>query len=184
MVSEDSQDLGWLPIIHRLCDLSDLDEAEPRQVSPLTHQVDDLCELLKVFPLQRSQRIFPEERDDNTPQVCKSTDIIPAEILPVIILPTIHIYLAASEEAAHLIQDSTTTRGLHNHKAGLYLPAHCHASVAKDRATKAALSVDESDDPSLVQESFLLVYRISHIVTASHTQVLQPGCITHCVDGE
>ncbi len=33
--------------------------------------------------------------------------------------------------------------------------------------------------PALVQESFLLIFRISHIVTAVHEQVVQQGCITH-----
>jgi hypothetical protein len=37
--------------------------------------------------------------------------------------------------------------------------------------------------PALVQESFLLIFRISHIVTAVRYQVIQQGCITN-VDGE
>jgi hypothetical protein len=32
----------------------------------------------------------------------------------------------------------------------------------------------------LVQESFLLIFRISHIVTAAHHAVLQQRCITAC----
>ena len=65
MVSEDSQDLGWLPMIHRLCNLGDLHEARPRQVSSLIHQIDDSYELLEVFSLRRSQQMFLEKRDDD-----------------------------------------------------------------------------------------------------------------------
>jgi hypothetical protein len=63
------------------------------------------------------------------------------------------------------------------------LPAKRHALVAKDRTAEAALSVDKADDPSLVQESFLLIFRISHFVTAAHGAVVQLSCIT-TVDGE
>ena len=180
MVSEDSQDLGWFPMIHRLSDLSDLYEARPRQVSPLTHQIDDSYELFEVFPLRRSQRMFTEEWDDYIPQVRKSTDVVPVEILPVIIVSTIHVDLAAPKVAAQLFQDRTTTGALHNHEGRLDLPVKPHASVAKDRTAEAALSIHETDDPSLVQEPFLLIFRISHIVTAAHQPVLQQRCITAC----
>ena len=180
MVSEDSQDLGWLPMIHRLGDLGDLGEAMPRQVSSLIHQIDDSYELLEVFPLRRSQRMFLEKRDYHIPQVRKSPDVIPVQILPVIILPTIHVHLAASEEAAKLFQDRLTAGSLHNHKGWLDLPAKRHALATKDRTAKTALSLDKADDPSLVQESFLLIFRISHIVTAAHQPVLQQRCITAC----
>jgi hypothetical protein len=178
MVSEDSQDLGRFPMIHRLSDLSDLDEARPRQVLPLTPQIDDSYELFEVFPLRRSQRMFTEDWDDYIPQVHKPTDVVPVEILPVIIASTIHVHLAAPKEAAQLFQDRTTAGAPHNHEGWLDLPAHRHASVAKDRTAEIALSIDETDDPSLVQESFLLVFRISHFVTAVHGEVTQRGCIT------
>ncbi len=153
------------------------------QVSPLIHELDDSYELLEVFLLRSSQRMFEEERDYHVPQVRKSADVVPVEILPVIVLPTIHVHFAASEEAAQLFQDRTTAGTLHDHKGRLDLPVERHASVAKDRTAKAALSVDETDDPSLVQESFLLIFRISHIVTAVHGTVLQQRCIT-AVNGE
>jgi len=63
----------------------------------------------KSSRFEGSQRMFLEERDDVIPQVRKSTDREPGEILPVIVLPMIHVHVAASEEAAHLFQDRTTT---------------------------------------------------------------------------
>ena len=98
-------------------------------------------------------------------------------------MTSIHVHLAASEEAAKLFQDRPTTGSLHNHKGRLDLPAKRHALVAKDRAAKTALSVDKADDPSLVQESFLLIFRISHFVTAAHGALIQLRCI-NAVDDE
>jgi hypothetical protein len=57
---------------------------------------------------------------------------------------------------------------LDNREARLNLPAHRHNPITKDRATKAALSVYESHDPSVAPESFLLIVRTSHIVTVIH----------------
>lgn len=178
MVSEDSQDFGWLSMIHRFCYLTDLDQARPCQVLPSIYQIDDSYELVEVFPLRGSQRMFLEKRDYHIPQVRKSPDVIPVQILPVIILPTIHVHLAASEEAAKLFQDRLTAGSLHNHKGWLDLPAKRHALATKDRTAKTALSLDKADDPSLVQESFLLIFRISHFVTAAHGAVIQLSCIT------
>ena len=52
MASEDSQDLGWLPVIHRLRNLRDLDDAFHREVSTELHQLDDPSELLVVLPFE------------------------------------------------------------------------------------------------------------------------------------
>ena len=64
MVSEDSQHLRWFSVIHRLLDLCDLHHAFQRHVSSFTHEVDDQCELLKVFSLRSAQWVLAEERND------------------------------------------------------------------------------------------------------------------------
>jgi len=43
MVSEDSQHLRWLPMVHRLHDLRDLDETGHREVPTENEEVDDLA---------------------------------------------------------------------------------------------------------------------------------------------
>jgi hypothetical protein len=86
----------------------------------------------------------------------------------VIVLSAVHVHLAASEKTAQVFQDLTAAGALHNHKGWLDLPAHRHASITKDWAAEATLAIYEADDPSLVQESFLRIFRISHIVTAVH----------------
>src|SRR5438309_322492 len=99
MVSEDSQHLGWFPMIHRLGDLRDLDHAKHVQMSAELHQFDDSTELLEVDSLRGSKWVLSEERDDLRPQILESIDVVPEKILPVIVSSSIAIDLAASEEA-------------------------------------------------------------------------------------
>ena len=108
MVSEDSQDLGWLPLVHRLSDRRNLDDATRRQVLALIHELDDPCELLEVLPLRSPQRMDPEERDDDVPQVREPADVVPGEVLPMVVVPPIHVHMATSEEVAQLFQDTST----------------------------------------------------------------------------
>ena len=51
MASEDSQDLGGFPVVHRLSDLCDLDDSFHREVPTELHQFDDPYELLEVSHL-------------------------------------------------------------------------------------------------------------------------------------
>jgi hypothetical protein len=67
MVSEDSQEFGWLSVVHRLNNLGDLDQTISGEMPPMLHHIDDRCKLLKVLSLRRSQGIRPEERDDHIP---------------------------------------------------------------------------------------------------------------------
>ena len=54
MVSEDSDQLGpWFSPVHRLSELSDLDEAGRRRMSTSVDQLHTPCERLEVEPLRR-----------------------------------------------------------------------------------------------------------------------------------
>jgi hypothetical protein len=110
MVSEDSQDLGWFPVIHRLRDLCDLDQAKPGQVSTSILELDDSRELLEIVLLRSSQWIFPEERNDYVPQMYMSNDAVSKEVLSMIVLTVVHSDAAATEEAAHLFKDVAAAR--------------------------------------------------------------------------
>jgi hypothetical protein len=82
MVSEDSQDLGWFPVIHGLLDLRDLDDPRHRQGPAEFHQLDDSYELLEVLPLRSSQWELLEERNDLGPKVLEPIDVEPSGGLP------------------------------------------------------------------------------------------------------
>ena len=48
MVSEDSQDIGWFAMVHRLGDLCDVADTPYGKVPAHRHELDDPCELLEV----------------------------------------------------------------------------------------------------------------------------------------
>jgi hypothetical protein len=170
MVSEDSQDFGWLAVIHRLSNLRDLNDARHSEMNATIHEFNNPCKLLEVLPLRRLQRMFLKERDDNVPQVRESTDVVTGEILPVVVVTPVHVHMTASEKAVHVIQDCTATRRLDNHKSGLNLPTKPRTTVSENGTAETAFAIDKTDNPSVVQESFLLVFRIPHIFTAVHTR--------------
>jgi len=95
----------------------------------------------------------------------------------VIIVPLIQIHLAAPEDADKFFQGITTRRRLCNHKLGLYLPAKLRFVIPEDGDTKTAFPINETSYPSVDPESFLLIVRTSHIVTAFHTATIQNSCI-------
>ena len=105
MVSEDSHDFRWLPKVHRLCDLGDLDQTADREVSPAIHHGDDFGELGEVVSLRRPQWALLKERDDNIPQISESLHAVTEDVLPVIVMPAIAEHLPASEEADKAFQN-------------------------------------------------------------------------------
>jgi hypothetical protein len=86
-----------------------------------------------------------EERDDHVPEIRKPHDMIPKEILPVIVVPAVQMDLAASEEATHFFQNVTTRGSLNHRERWLNLPTKCHAVVPKDGATEATFPVHETN---------------------------------------
>ena len=166
MVSEDSQDLGWLSMIHRLCDTGNLDQTANREVPPVVHQDDDFGELVEVVSLRRPQWVLLEERDDSVPEISVPLDAIPEYIFPVIVVPAIAEHLAASEEADKLFQNVPARCTLHNGKFWSNLPSKGHRSATVDGTAETALAIYESHDPSTGHEPFLLVFRTVRIITA------------------
>src|ERR1700742_629992 len=98
MVSEDSQHLRWLPMIHRLRDLRDLDETRHLEVPSEIHQLDDLGELGEVLSFRRSQRVRLEEWNDHIPQVSEAGDGIAVEMFAMVVVAAVQIHPPAAEE--------------------------------------------------------------------------------------
>ena len=105
MVSEDSQDFRWLSMIHRLSDFCDLDETGHRQVPSSLHQTDDLGELLKILSLGSSQSVLIEERNDYVPQVSEPCHDVSREVLPMVVVPSIHGDVATPEETGEVFEN-------------------------------------------------------------------------------
>ena len=95
------------------------------------------------------------------------------KIFAVIIVPLVGTHSSATEEADKVFEHMATRLALHYHKSWLYLPAESCLGAAMEWAAEAALSIDKTDYPSVVAESFLLIVRTSHIVTFIHAPTIR-----------
>ena len=168
MVSEDSQNLGRLPMVHRLSDLRDLDETWHREVPAASDQVDDLRELGEVVSLRRSEWVLLEEWDDHALQVSDAEHLIGAEILPMIVMAAVDVDLAAAEESNHLFEHVATRFALDDGELRLHLPSESHRALSEDGGAETAFPIHETHQPTDGGEPFLLIVRTPHIVTATH----------------
>lgn len=69
MVSEDSQEVRRLPVIHRLRYRGDLSQPGEGQVMTYLHHLNDRCELLEVLRLGGLKSVLPKERNDPLEEV-------------------------------------------------------------------------------------------------------------------
>lgn len=168
MVSEDSQELGWLPVIHRLRNGCDLSQPFQGQMTTFLHHLDDGRELLEVSLLGGSKRMPLEERDDPPCQILPSADFEPQEILLVVVVASVEIDSTAVKECNEIVQDLSTGSSLDYGEGRLNLPAEGHLRAPNDRGAKAPFAVNEPDDPSNVLESFLLVLRRGALYATRH----------------
>ena len=168
MASEDSQDFGWLAMVHRLCDLGDGHQSFDGQVTAELHKPKYLGELGEVVSLRRSQGVRLVERNDHVVQLTEAVHAVPEDILPVIVMTGVSVDLAASEEADQVLQHVATRGALDDGKFRSNLPAKPHRWTAPDGNAETAFTIREPHDPSEGREPFLLVFRTAHIVTAGH----------------
>ena len=168
MVSEDSQHLGGLPMVHRLDDLRDLDETWHREVPALIHELDDPSELGEVVSLRRPQWVLREERNDDVPQIAVPIHAVAVQVLPMVVPPTVDVHTSTAEETHQVLEDIPARRTLDHYKRRLYLPSKGHLPVSEDGAAEAAFPINETHRPSYDAESFLLIFRTLCIVTALH----------------
>ena len=85
-----------------------------------------------------------------------------------VVVPAIAVDLAATEERDHVLESVPARLALGDSERRLHLPPETHLGTSKERGAEATLSVDETHEPSDGEESFLLVFRTSHIVTGVH----------------
>ena len=140
----------------------------------LTLHANNQCELSEVLSFRRLQWMFLEERDDAVDQRTGSSDIVPVQMLLVIVVASIDVDATASEELLQFVQNMHALLSLNHRKTRLDLPADSTRVVSKNRNTEAALTVDEADDPLLDTWPFLLIVRTCRIVT-DHAPTVATG---------
>jgi hypothetical protein len=153
-------------MIHGLHDLRYLSQSLHRTVKPLLFHANDTRELDEIITLSRSQWMLFEERDNAAPKILGWPHIVSIEVLPMIVVPTVHVDLTAFEELLQFVQYMHAPFSLDDRKGRLDLPADPVRPVAKDRNTKATFTVDEADDPLLDPWPFLLIVRTGRVLTA------------------
>jgi hypothetical protein len=175
MASEDSdQILPRLPLIHRLRDLRDFDQAGRCQMPTGLADLKTTNELLEVVPLRCLKRVGLEERGDHVEKINPSTHGVSIQVLLVVVVPSVDVDGAHSEETPELLESSDASCTLHDHEtvghleASLVpLPTH-PIGLPNEADREASFSIYKTDDPASPDQPFLLVFRTNRIVTA-HT---------------
>ena len=150
MVSEDSQNLGGLPVVHRLDGLRDLDETGHREVPAERYQLNDLRELGEIVSLRRSEWVLLEERNDHTPQVSQTEHLVGAQILAMVVVAAVDVDLAAAEETNHLLEHVATRFALDDGELRLHLPSESHRALPVDGDAEAAFPIDKPTSQPMV----------------------------------
>ncbi len=175
MVSEDSDHLGsGFLAVHRLCDLGDLDQTVPGQMSISADQLEAAHELLEVSGFRGPERVLPEEWNDHFQQIASAMDRIQIHVLAVVVVPCVHVHTSDSEELTQLVEHADASRALHHDEVVIDLVAGSVAlSVPSVRLPdeadgEAAFSVYETSNPCRVDQSFLLIaWLIARAMNAS-----------------
>jgi hypothetical protein len=179
MASEDSdQVLPGLLVVHRLRDLGDLNETVDCQMTSRSHDLEAFHESLEVFPLRRSKRMLLEEGHDDLSEVGPSNHGVPMQMLPVVVAPSIHGHASHAEELLQLHETRHATRALHYDEAvndlvpgSVALSAH-PAWLPDEANREASFSIYKTNYPAtILDQSFLLVFRTAQIVTAHRTSL-------------
>ena len=180
MASEDSDQFSsGLAVVHRLCDLCDLDQAVGRQVAPGGADLDARRELLEVALLRGSKRIRAEERNDHFQEGVPPADVVAPQMLLVVVVSTVEEQPSDTEELTELLEATLTALALNHAEAVRYLVAGCVAAptvsvgLLRKADGEATLPIDKTDDPFRADWSFLLIFRTARIVTA-HDMSLGP----------
>ena len=163
--------------VHRLSDLHDRRESLKREVLTRVDHLDALRELLEVRLLRRMHRMRPEERDDRFDQIRPAPADISIQVLAVVVVPLVREYLTHPEEARQFLETRDALGALRNRElvshliAGSVAASAPSAGLADETDREATFSVYKTNNPALLPQPFLLVFRTARIVTAHHRSV-------------
>jgi hypothetical protein len=123
VASEDSASDGWLPVVHRLNNASDLEETVDAEMTTLLHKLEHLDELVEVLALGRAKPVRLKERNDDLVEINKPPDDVAIHRLPVIVPPSIDVYPATAEVVSENFERANARRSLNYDELWLHLPA-------------------------------------------------------------
>ncbi len=118
MASEDSdQIVPGLLAIHRLCDLRDLNESFRAQMPTSRNQLEAAYEFLKVTLLCGAHRVPTKERNDRFVQLRSALHQVVAQMLPMIVVPSIDEDPSYAEELLELLEAGDALLALRHDKS-------------------------------------------------------------------
>jgi hypothetical protein len=176
MASEDSDQVlpGCLPI-HRLDDLSNLNQTFDIKMPIVRDQLHAACELLKVTLLRRPKRVILKERNYRPYKIISSVHDELAQMLSMVVLARIDVNAPHPKEALELLQCGPATDTLRHDKPmrdlvpGFVASATPPAWLPDEPDGEASLSVYKASDPAKLNQSFLLIFCTRHVVTVPPT---------------
>jgi hypothetical protein len=127
MASEDSEELvSGLAMVHRLRDRRYLDKTLPGQMSVIRNDLHTPSERLEVVSLRGLQWMLLEERD-RLQQVSSASHGVLAEVLAMVVVPTVEVDTPDAEEALELLETGATPLALGYDEPVEHLVAGCVA---------------------------------------------------------
>jgi hypothetical protein len=174
MVSEDSDQFrSGLPPVHRLRDLSDLDESCRREMAPSLDELHTRRELLEVRLLRAPKRVLTEKRNDRFHQILAPANDELGHVLAMVVMASVDEDSPAPEEALELLKDANAACALRHRELRRDLVSDSVAFSPRaillphEADREASFSVYKADHPATkLDQPFLLIFRIArHIVT-------------------
>jgi hypothetical protein len=172
MASEDSdQILSGFAMVHRLRELSDLDQPFSGQMPIRSDYVHAFCELLEVQSLRSPQRMSSKERNDHVGEIVPPADDVLKQVLLVIVVPLVLVDPTHSEEISDLLETAGASSSLrHDETVEHLVPGRVAAPLGPIRLPneangEATFSVYKTENPAKSDQSFLLIVRTRHVFT-------------------
>ena len=132
MASEDSDELvSGLAMVHRLRDHRDFDETLSGQVPVIRDDLHTPSESLEVIPLRGAHWMLLEERDDRLQQISSASHGVLAEVLAMVVVPTVHVDAPDAEEALELFETGATPLALRYDEPVEHLVSGCVACASR-----------------------------------------------------
>ena len=155
MASEDSDQISsGLSTVHRLRDLSNLDQPMGCEMQAGVDERHAIRELLEVLLLGGPHRMLQEERDDRLQQIHALAHHVAEHGLAMVVVPVVRYDTADSKEALELVQAMDALCALRHRELVRYLvPGSVAAAIfaialPDESDREASFSVYETGDPA------------------------------------
>ena len=86
-------------------------------MTPGSADLETPCESLKVFPLRRTKRVAPKERDNHLEEIIPTLNVIAVQVLSVVVEAPVDRHRAYPKEALQRLQASSASRALNDGEA-------------------------------------------------------------------